>query len=67
MSDEAVEPVAPPAVSRRETIGSLMELVAMSLAATAGFLAPTDWNLTFGFATIGGCLFLLGFFALADE
>lgn len=55
----------PATVSRRESVGSLMELAAMALAALAGFLAPTDWNLTLGFAVVAGCLFVLGFFALA--
>ncbi len=48
-------------------VGSAMELLAMVLAATAGFLAPTDWNLTFGFAVIAVALFATGFFALAGR
>lgn len=64
---EPAEPVKEPTPDRSALVGSVMELASMALAAAAGFAAPTDWNVTFGLVVIAGCLFALGFFALAGD
>lgn len=55
------EPAAPVDPGR---IGTVLELLAMTLAAAAGFAAPTAWNFTLGLAITAACLFAIGFFAL---
>lgn len=57
----------PPRPSSTALVGSCLEVAAMVLASAAAFCAPTDWNVTLGLVVIAGCLFALGFFALAGD
>lgn len=64
MTEPQPEPTEPEP-DRRDAVSSVLEIAAMALVSAAGFFAPTDWNITLGLALLAGCLFALGFFALA--